>query len=341
MTDLSNLTIIIPSYNRHDYILRNMTFWSSTNVNLHVFDGSKSKIEDFDNLNFPSNIHYHHYPVSFAERISIAASFIKTKYAVLLGDDDMFLKSGLAACIDELESNDKIISCIGRSMSFYCENEILRGDLEYKEMKNYEVSDDDSFDRMIFHMNPYCCSILYSVIRTDHWKKAASLISLSVFPDPGVVELQFELSICFLGKSKVIPSLMWLRSYENPSLYNGDQVPFSKWWTDINYAQLKNELLTNFTSILNSGYLHDNEYVKIRLNDAYNEYVKWANAFIAELNILDRIILWIKRTLKNIISSYIKNDFKHSAIKLSQNGVRIDHQELDEFISLILKFHKK
>ena len=341
MIDFSNLTIIIPSYNRHDYILRNMNFWSSTNVNLHVFDGSKSKIENFDNLNYPSNIHYHHYPVSFAERISIASSFIKTKYAVLLGDDDMFLKSGLAACINELEYNYEIISCIGRSMSFYCEHEILRGDLEYKEMKNYEVSCDDSFDRMIFHMNPYCCSILYSVIRTEHWKKAASLISLSVFPDPGVVELQFELSICFLGKSKVIPSLMWMRSYENPSLYNGEQVSFSKWWIDINYAQLKNELLTNFTSILNSSNLYDNEYVKIKLNDAYNEYVKFANAFVAELNILDRLILWIKQTLKNITSLFIKNDFKHSAIKLSKNGVQIDYQELDEFISFILKFHKK
>ena len=134
---------------------------------------------------------------------------------------------------------------------------------------------------------------------------------------------------------------MWLRSYENPSLYNGDQIPFFKWWTDINYAQLKNQLLTNFTTILNTGNLYNNDYVKDRLNHAYNEYVTWANTFVAELNTLDRIILLTKRTLKNILGSFKKNDFKRSAIKLSQYGIQVDHQELDEFISFILNFHKK
>jgi glycosyltransferase domain-containing protein len=316
-----------------------MNYWSNSNATVHVFDGSSDKLEDFSVLNFPSNIHYHHYPVSFAERITIAASFIKTEYSVLLGDDDMFLKSGLKSCIDELEQNNQIISCLGRTMSFYHDNGHLLGDIVYQEMENYQVSDEDPFQRMSFHMNPYCCSILYSVIRSEQWKKAASLISLSAFPDPGVVELQFELAICFLGKSKVIPSLMWMRSYENPSLYDGKQVPFYTWWNDSNYGNLKNELLENFSNVFNDSKLYNNEYIKLKVHEALSKYVDWAIVYTKQSFSFKNLLFIILQKIKALKLIFSKDNFKSSTLKLSQNGINVNHIEVDEFILFILKFY--
>ena len=341
MIDLSDLTIIIPSYNRHEYVIRNMSFWSSTNATVHVLDGSDNKLEKFIKYNFSPNIHYHHHPVSFAERISKASALINTKYAVLLGDDDMFLKTGLRSCIDELENDNQIISCIGRTMSFYCKNETLFGDIEYKEMENYEVSCNDPFQRMIFHMNPYCCSILYSVIRSDHWKKAASLISLSVFPDPGIVELQFELAICFLGKSRVIPNLMWMRSYENPSLYDGKQISFHEWWNDLNYTQLKNELLSNFSKILNYEKLYQDEFFKTKTNEAYSAYVEWAKKYTSKLSIIEKLVIWLKLSLVKIKNIFVSKSLKSKLLKLINQGIVANPDEVDSFTFFILKFHKK
>jgi glycosyltransferase domain-containing protein len=341
MIDLSDLTIIIPSYNRHDYVIRNMSFWSSTNATVHVLDGSDNKLEKHISYNFSPNIHYHHYPVSFAERISKASALINTKYAVLLGDDDMFLKTGLRSCIDELENNNQIISCIGRTMSFYCNNEILFGDLEYKEMENYEVSCNDPFQRMIFHMNPYCCSILYSVTRSDHWKKAASLVSLSVFPDPGLVELQFELAICFLGKSKVIPNLMWMRSYENPSLYDGKQISFHNWWHDINYTHLKNNLISNFSKTLNYENLYQDEYFKNKTDEAYSAYVEWAKKYTSKLDLVDNIVIRLKQLLVKIKNRILTKSLKTKMIKFKDQGIIVNSEEVDSFIFFILKFYKK
>jgi glycosyltransferase domain-containing protein len=341
LIDLSNLTIIIPTFNRQDYALRNMSFWSSTNANIHILDGSKYEIDNSLLSKFATNINYHHYPVSFSERIAIAASFIKTKYAVLLGDDDFFLLSGLSACIYELETDPQYISCIGRTVSFYVKKNEIHGDLEYVEMGNYAVTNNDPFHRMKYHMNPYCCSILYSVIRSDHWKKAASLVSLSNFPDLGLIELQFELAICFLGKSKVIPNLMWMRSYENPSLYDGKQISFHNWWHDINYIHLKTNLISNFSKTLNYENLYQDEYFKNKTDEAYTAYVEWAKKYTSKLDLVDNRVIRLKHSLVKIKNRILTKNLKTKMIKFKDQGIIVNSEEVDSFIYFILKFYKK
>ena len=82
----------------------------------------------------------------------------------------------------------------------------------YTEMANYAVLQDDPIARMIHHMNLYTCSTIYSVIRTPVWKQAVGISSKKQFSVFALGENQFELAICYQGKSKVIQNLMWLRS---------------------------------------------------------------------------------------------------------------------------------
>ena len=83
MIDLSNLTIIIPSYNRQDYVIRSIEYWSNFNAIVHIFDGSKDEI----NYEIPgncANVTYHHLPMSYAERLGYSINFVKSKRYFLI-----------------------------------------------------------------------------------------------------------------------------------------------------------------------------------------------------------------------------------------------------------------
>ena len=43
---LEKLTIIIFSYNRHNYLKRTLKYWSNYDIKLVVLDGSNAKLED-------------------------------------------------------------------------------------------------------------------------------------------------------------------------------------------------------------------------------------------------------------------------------------------------------
>lgn len=355
MIDLSKLTIIIPTYNRSHYVIRNMTYWSKTNAIVHVLDGSDNPIENINQYNFPYNINYHHLAISFADRISFAKKFIKTEFCILLGDDDIFLCSGLHACIQELECSNDIISCLGRTIWFNYENDSIVGGLEYLEMENYKILDDDRFERMRVHMNPYRCSTIYSVVKSKYWLEAADLVSKFIFEDPGVVELQFELAISYLGKSKVIPNLMWLRSNENPSLYDGKKIKFHIWWNDPRFNLYQNKLID-----ITSEYLSKNdkiEFYKLKkeIYNAYSEYSKWCMETFEKNNlfIVNKLVSFFKKSklfgiLLYKISIYLKKLFftspKISLLEacnlIHKNKVTVDFDEIRKIDKFISDFHK-
>ena len=80
--DLSNLTIIIPSYNRPQHVIQTLKFWSKFNVNLHLVDGSKKPVLDFQNIIINTKIKYHHIQIlSEVDRIKKILPLIKTKYS--------------------------------------------------------------------------------------------------------------------------------------------------------------------------------------------------------------------------------------------------------------------
>jgi len=99
---LSKLTIVIPTYNRQSYALRNMRYWSGRGAIVHVIDGSPVTISKDDLVGLADNIHYHHHPNSLYERFKYSLQLIRTDYSALLSDDEFFLPSASEVCINEL-----------------------------------------------------------------------------------------------------------------------------------------------------------------------------------------------------------------------------------------------
>src|SRR3989344_526322 len=111
MSLLSKLTLVIPTYNRQRYVLRNMRYWSGSMVTVHVLDGSEQAIPPQEMAELTANINYHNLPIPLLDRFRKAVGLVQTEYAALMADDEFFLPDALQACIRELEVDETLVSC--------------------------------------------------------------------------------------------------------------------------------------------------------------------------------------------------------------------------------------
>lgn len=237
---LNKMTIVMPTYERPEFALRNMSFWSGSQLQLLVLDGSKLKISELQLGKFGDNVRYIHLPISMAERLRFAKNLINTEYVSLLGDDEFLLPSGILACIKEIKKED-LIACLGRSLFFkFKDNKIFSESLNHETgspwhpgFKNYNVLQSKPAQRVNFHMNPYLSTTCYAVTNSVVWKRSIDAFQ-NMQSSADCPEIALELSNAFQGKSKVIDQLMWLRSGENdPMMLYGkreDYITFGRWY---------------------------------------------------------------------------------------------------------------
>lgn len=275
MQILSNLTIVILTYNRPEYIKRAMRYWNNVGPIIVILDGSEVPISEFFLLNLDTNIQYSHKPISLLDRINLASRIATTKYAILLSDDEFFIPSALASCILELEKNKDLISCGGRCLGFKVQHNGLLWYKQYAEQKDHNITDEDPIDRMIYHMSNYTPSTIYSITRTNYWSKILESSVQHKYPDPGTIELQLELSFAYFGKSKILPIIMWLRSTENPPHNQYNEIRFSEWWHDSRYKEYKHNLIENLSKTFYSEHnIHTIDEIENGIEDALSSYTK-------------------------------------------------------------------
>ena len=76
LCDLSDLTIIIPTYNRQNFLVRQIIYLSNYNVNLLIADGSEKKIDQkiINKLKNYKDFNYiHSNNLSYVDRIKFAS----------------------------------------------------------------------------------------------------------------------------------------------------------------------------------------------------------------------------------------------------------------------------
>jgi glycosyltransferase domain-containing protein len=244
MSRLSNLSIVIFTYQRQDYALRNMRFWSGRDVRVYVLDGSTRPIDKNKLSNLEPNVVYWHLPIPLLERLEAARGMVDTDYVAFLADDDWYVPSALEACLVELETHQDVVACAGRGVEKALASDlVVHHRVIQSARSNYrhgpcgDVGQNDPIERMISHLNPYVPSSFYSVSRSGPWKRTVQLISSRQYSSGLVAELQFELAMSFEGKIKILDELMWLRSAENQSHTAGFELEFDAWFKDENYAE--------------------------------------------------------------------------------------------------------
>ena len=355
---LTNLTIIIPTFNRSVFLLRSIKYWSNYDVNVLILDGSDSHLDDSYLSNLPTNISYHFLPISFMKRLEVASSLIKTKYCILLGDDEFYIPSALYSAIIELEKDPLLISCSGQTVGFstgkmsswFAKSKILLGFIVYPERKGYSISQNTPRKRMIAHMTNYSPVSIYSVMRTSDWNKIIAMLGKKEIPVYAFFEIQFALAVSFLGKIKVLDKLFWLRSAENnpvegAELFDNTDNSFERWWLDSKKTREHLELLQIVGDTLSDKINTSTnimEYVKTSLNKYLQFSIERQLPYIVRLriNLFFSFPLKLRLIFRNIfLHNGVGMPFDESIKKMVDMGIEVNTIELLEIEKLLYKFH--
>jgi glycosyltransferase domain-containing protein len=216
---LSELTIVIPTYNRPLELERAIEYWRDLPVTVHILDGSEKPWFPVGNLIGDSPaIFYHHLPNeseygfydNYCERINMGLSLVNSKFSALIADDDFFTLSGLTRALKTLNDHTQIDSVIGRVAFFKKNTYSLQWE---KESTNWIPSKNLQSGELIERLktNPRKFFIWYGISRTDKLKAIWSTGSKFSFSS----RILYEYSIHQLGlafcRVRVIDSVLQLR----------------------------------------------------------------------------------------------------------------------------------
>ncbi len=331
--DLINLTVIIPSYGRQNYILRQIVYWVNTSAKILIIDGSKYPLdkEVIDELCLYENINYIHEQKSIHERLKIAANLIATPYSVLCGDDEFLIRSGVCSAIKKLESNNALSACIGQSLFFY-RNPSLANILYRKGYPHngYQLAMADASKRMICAMHSYNAATCYSVQRTDSWRSSFGKLVDRDFIN--ITELQQALVTYIHGKFDYVEDLYWLRSTENKPVeikgkWETKRITFDDWWIRVEYQQERDDVISSiadeFVSVVGVSKNDAKVIVTKALNAYYDRPAGRAKRDGASISIVATARKNIGRLLERFLSEdQISNVSKFMGLKSQSHYYR-------------------
>jgi glycosyltransferase domain-containing protein len=275
--NLALLTVVIPTYQRQQYLLRVCKYWQNTAVKLIIVDGSE---ESFENQlsqtlnNFP-NIKYFHLPEKFNLRLNFSTNFINTPYTVLSADDEFLTYSGLSSAIRTLKSNADVVACGGQTIKFNPFRTTKKIDYgEGYKTFGYNVTQNSISERLNFAFKDYKPATFYAVMKSDVWKKSWGNMVTSNFAMVLEFEQVFTTYIC--GKLLTIDEVVRLWSVEELPVVDPKLdriIKFEDWWENEIFNNEKDMFLLKLTNEICGQFdIEPNEARKIILV-AVNNYL--------------------------------------------------------------------
>ena len=359
---LSQLSIFCLTYNRQKFVKRLIKYWQENfkETRIFILDGSEIEIKKNNlNLSKSSNINYIHCKnKTYFERYIKISELLNTKYVQLVADDEIFLRSGVEKCINFLEDNQNYSCCTGSVILFDLlgKNEILGYDV-YNLFSNEDVDPEKRVEKWLSFTQP---NTIYGINRSDYLKKIIDQLkklNQKEFSAPeNLIEDMSEIGISFLGKTKKINDLMWMRSLENPSMpLNQDK-----------YREVRPEYFLLSNEFVNKKNIFNNfikEYLQnLDLNYTNNDYKKFVNNYYERLklirknkkiNFIKKImnLYFLKYFLKKIIPNKIKIFLKLKFylkereilrfLEIRKNNIIFFKNEVEYFKQDIINFYNE
>lgn len=232
---LALLTVIVPSYERQDFLLRQCAYWHGSGVTMLIVDGSVNRL--FDNaleaISQLQDIKYYHAPSSYVDRLNLASKHIVTPYAVLMGDDEFLLLDGLRSAIKKLEDDGSLAACNAQSIAFYPgrDGDSCTYGPGYPHWQ-YSIMQTSTRERLSAALSNYTAATAYAVMRTPAWRRSYG--NQRPWTSPYASEMQQAISTYISGGLATVDEVYWMRSDENRPVNIGTfnrGRSFQEWWT--------------------------------------------------------------------------------------------------------------
>ena len=362
MTDLSDLTLVIPAYNRPAYLARQIDYWAGSGVQLCILDGSKNPADPEFIAGMGPDVHYEYMPIGFNERLVHASKIVKTKYVALLGDDELYVKQGLRDCLDLLDTDQRLIGCVGRSLFFFHREDEIYGHQVYAKSQDIPEMYGEHLARLrnSFPQGdpsgaPY---LLYGVFRKEQWCAMFSTAYARHYSSGYVYELALLIIGACLGPTKMVDSLVWLRSGENPAMSSAAvnrKIGTGEWGTSSEFAAEYEDFVRRITEeltrwgVATPGNIEQvvrevaEQFFAYSLHKPHRPIAYWHRLLYFAARNTPR---WAKALLKRnmtrtlgTVLDYKGVAFNDALVQLRNNGVEFKSEEMKDLYEFLLAFH--
>ena len=361
-SSLTDLTLVIPAYNRPAYLQRQIDYWAGSGVQLCVLDGSKEKASDSVIARMGENVHYEYLPIGFNERLVHATKIVKTKYVALLGDDELYVKQGLRDCLDLLDTDQRLIGCVGRSLFFFHREDEIYGHQVYAKSRDIPEMYGEHLARLrnSFPQGdpsgaPY---LLYGVFRKEQWCTMFRTAYARHYSSGYVYELALLIIGACLGPTKMVDSLVWLRSGENPAMSSAAvnrKIGTGEWGTSSEFAAEYEDFVRRITEeltrwgVATPGNIEQvvrevaEQFFAYSLHKPHRPIAYWHRLLYFAARNTPR---WAKALLKRnmtrtlgTVLDYKGVAFNDALVQLRNNGVEFKSEEMKDLYEFLLAFH--
>ena len=362
MNDLRDLTLVIPAYNRPAYLERQIDYWTGSGVQLCILDGSKNSADPELIARMGPDVHYEYMPIGFNERLIHASNIVKTKYVALLGDDELYVKQGLRDCLDLLDANQRLVGCVGRSLFFFHREGEIYGHQVYEKSQDVDEMYGGNLERLrksFPHGDPSGAPyLLYGIFRNDQWCTMFGNAYARHYSSGYVYELALIIIGACLGPTKMVDSLVWLRSGENPAMSSAAvnrKISTGEWGTSREYAMEYEDFLQRITEVLaRLGIATASEvqqavrevaeqFFAYSLHKPHRPIAYWHRVLSFTVKNTPR---WVKTLLKQNMTKTLGTvlDYKGVAFddaleQLNDAGVTFNQEEMNDLRTFLLTFH--
>lgn len=286
MNQFDNITIIIPTYKRYDYLKRLVSFFLSfeNQFTILILDSTPNNLDDLEliNLIYSNNIKL----IKFNENINLNEKIyqgtlnINTKYSLLCADDDFIFPSTIMDCINFLDTNLDYSSCHG----LYCHYEYYSNFIPFFNSNNLNLNsiykpgggDENNIE---IRIENYLSDLttyypFYAVHKTIHFKKIWHYTNLYA-KNPVFTELFSTIASLIFGKMKILNKIYGIREMNNYSWINSNNI------ISIFSEQNTNLVIDGVLNIIkNENYIYNENFkiqLKILLNNKRNKTINKIN----------------------------------------------------------------
>ena len=168
------LTIVIPTYNRYNYLLRLLKYYESYefSVKIRILDSSNDDLKphlELQRLFNHSSIEY----IRFSSKTLLLSKIVQgiqnisTKYTVICADDDFITVTGIEKSVAFLENNDDYVVAHGNYLGLRFFE--INSDTIFKcaQSNIHQIEFDDCQTRFLTQLGDYKVPTFYAVHRTN------------------------------------------------------------------------------------------------------------------------------------------------------------------------------
>lgn len=175
---MNDLTVLIPTFNRPQYLKRLLRYCSEMKVDYQIIIADSSSEENkktnqksvslFPDLKI---LYLNSYPeqVFIFKKCADALNQVNAKYCIFCADDDFFIPEGINQSVDFLEENPDFTVAHGYTLSFWID-EKRRKVYWIKYNSDFSIIQNDPKQRLSEHLSHYNQATFYDVHRTDFMK---------------------------------------------------------------------------------------------------------------------------------------------------------------------------